>query len=126
MQNEAGPEPNIESEGIKSEFDAVQGALQELRAEVKELRNYASDLLSALSSEARILRDAVNRIDPKAIRSTESIREWDNASQGRYEAHAKGQRHPTDYEPSLIRLEEEVLKIGQELQSLKKDRGRQV
>jgi hypothetical protein len=64
-----------------------------------------------LSRERPVLLKAVRRIDPSAIRTMEEITSYDEAAEERYSAHRNGKRHWSDYEPSVKRLESEILKI---------------
>ncbi len=88
--------------------------LEELRNEVSRLTESIeghAEVQGALSHDSRVLLEAVRRIDPSAIRTMEEIRSYDDAAEERHHAHTKGERHWSDYEPSVKRLESEILKI---------------
>lgn len=82
------------------------------------------EIMGMLSHDSRMLIEAIKRIDPKAIRTSEQIRSYDEAAQERYGAHAMGERHWSDFEPSVQRLENEILKITQEVQGLRETKPR--
>ena len=74
------------------------------------------DLVHTMSAECRVLREAINRIDPKAIVSMQEIRDHDEHARDRYEAHSVGERSPYDWpEPSVLRLQREIEQLRQRL-----------
>lgn len=84
------------------EYDTAHDDIDGLIGNVRGLRERSR----RLSAELRILRDAVEGIDPKAIRSMEDIRWWRDHAEERHEDHSKGLRSPYDRpEPSVVRLE---------------------
>lgn len=99
---------------LRNPREAENPELDELRTEVSRLTESiegSSGVLSAVSHDSRVLLEAVKRIDPSAIKTMEEIRSYDDRAQERSYAHAEGQRHWSDYEPSVKRLESDILKI---------------
>jgi hypothetical protein len=99
----------------ESAIDEVENAeLEKLRNELSRLAERVegnSRILGALSQDSRVLLEAVKRIDPSAIKTMEEISSYDDGAEERYSDHAKANRHWSDYEPSVQRLESEMLKV---------------
>lgn len=101
LQNNIGTMP--------SEWDSVQ---LDIIGKVQEL----DELSHGLSAELRILRDAIDGIDPKAIRSMDAITEWADHARERYEDHTRGVSSPYDRsEHSIARLQREVDELKRRL-----------
>lgn len=97
------------------EFDTVLDDSRGLVGAVRALRAVSR----SLSAEARILRDAVEGIDPTAIRSMEQIREWGDHARERYEDHSRGLRSPYDRpETGVARLEAQIGKLTRKIEEL--------
>ena len=115
LYGESGEETAVfatksEPRGPQEEGDESDEISEEL-SRLKESMEGNSEVLHGLSHDSRVLLEAVRRIDPSAIKTMEEIRSYDDEAEERYSAHAKGERHWSDYEPSVKHLESEVLKI---------------
>lgn len=112
--------PRDERSSLDSDADNLEGEHSDLeRAGLDDIESRLSTIgaiKEAYKTIGRLL-DAINRIDPAALRT---IEELVVESAGReYEPHAKRMPHPSGYVPSVERLEGEILKIKREVQELK-------
>lgn len=95
----------IHSSTASEDLARVENETEKMKERVQILE----DVMHGLSPEVRILRDAIEGIDPKAIRNMDEISVWDEHAEERYEAHTRRLRSPYDRpEPSVLRLENEI------------------
>jgi hypothetical protein len=78
--------------------------------------NYATDLANGLIVEGEALRDRLSGLESGAEGVSDADVLGDQISD---EDHAKGLRPWSDYEPSVMRLENEIRDLKLELQNLK-------
>jgi len=102
---------------------ARMSVLEDRLVALEEDKKGHDEITHALSHDSRILLEAVKRIDPKAIKTMDEIRSYDNAAEERCERHKKGERHWSDFEPSIPRLEGAVLRLEQEVHALRESRS---
>lgn len=114
-----GQGPGASGTGRVALNSCIADSLEEVRRQIEDQSNRLSmleQLMKVSSTECRILREAIGRIDPVAVVSMEEIRTHDEHAEDRYLDHVQGRKSPYDWPaPSIARLEKEIEELKRKL-----------